>query len=1217
MSTLLSQSIPIFESGYPLRVDDLDNMFNYLDDNERHTRICLIGAGIFYGLEVEVVGTTITIKSGAGVTSQGFLYCEKAPKSFTKYRELGKYSSAYLTNTNNLMEGDVATLLTKSLIKPSPTGSFDFDDVLELAVNGDKDLSIAKLEGRVVVIVFERKSDKRNGCTTCNKGTNGQVNIRFLLVKTSDWNDSRFSKCDLPTLSKPNLVMQFPYLQRFGLIDTCANRFSYATSDLLNGQYQSVVNSAIDRLLPHLNAIVDDFATVFKRNATDDKAVVTTGTTLIKGVLRSKQDIYDYTKHLIQAYNEFVEKPFLQIISELPNENCFPKYLSLAGLKKDSETIIADSDKVRLPFYRPPFSGTGTGFEEAKFLYERLIGMLKTKNLIWGLTQSEQLDRSAIKITPSHIAMTPLSNRAIPYYFDGKIMRSTWHFNLSKTNRTQSIAAYDRAAVAPSASVPPFDEPFLYQNAFDNADFYRIEGHIGSNLGTVWNRLVGKERTQPLALRTCLNLPFSVEIVELSTLVAGAKTIFTRLEEFAKTHTGLEHQGGVMRGGTLILVAEGRTQSFTKNTESLERDLTDDQENALALYSVVADFCLPYWVTEKPRQFALAYFTIENIKEDKESKQVDFINRSPTHQIFEWFVDDVSFGQSIDLLQHIFRFEEKDKTSTERTFVVTLVARLDTEDKLPDMASRGVTIKRVNLQVPVADFELASRALLFASQSRTQIGEIVTFENRSNNADTYEWSVVDNPNITPTLSGDKASFNLPFSPTPYKVRLVAINSNNNISDTAEQDVWVSIDKPIAIFTATKSASSNINQKTGFRDIETFSFVNTSSLVTAKSFEWRIDDVLVPISQYSEGKDLLNFPVAFGDNKILQREFTVTLIAFSKVGQQGAQDTARQIINISRGIKADFVPIRSDLPILNDKIEVPSHQSTASVTFKNLSENGFRYQWTVFVDGKLVQDPTGVGRIDTPNWAQPYIFGFTIRANDLNATIYVIQLIAFDSSGAVKDIIEKKLTIFTRPQVLSPNVISGTEAMVLTHDLSNENVETPTVDGLTASRNMEARRGDFRNKIEEEGNASPPLSKMSTFQNVVSFMAEIDTAVADFDRVSSLEKGFDKLDDFDKTFKTNALQLVQNIKKKGSVPDEAYRNVLRNLLFFYLDKLVHLLPDKLTATTERTVADVLAKVKAEQSFGTETLDDLRKAWKVADITTIQNVPVAEQLNGLFV
>ena len=127
---------------------------------------------------------------------------------------------------------------------------------------------------------------------------------------------------------------------------------------------------------------------------------------------------------------------------------------------------------------------------------------------------------------------------------------------------------------------------------------------------------------------------------------------------------------------------------------------------------------------------------------------------------------------------------------------------------------------------------------------------------------------------------------------------------------------------------------------------------------------------------------------------------------------------------------------------------------------------------------------------------------------------------------------------------------------------------------------------------------------------------LDKAVADYDRVSSLEKSFDDLENFDKTFRVNAFQLVQNIKRTGGVPDDAYRNVLRNYLFFYLDKLVHLLPEQLTPTTEQTVRDVLTKIKEEQSFLTETIDDLRQAWHVADITMMQNVPVVQQLNGLF-
>lgn len=1221
MSTLLSQSIPIFESGYPLRVDDLDNMFNYLDDNERHSRICLIGAGIFYGLDVSVeAGPTLKIAAGAGVTSQGYLYCDKEPKSFTKYKLLDKYSSAYLTNTNNWMEGDVTPLLSKSLIKPKAPTPFDLTGVLELVENDGKALLRNDLVDRVVVIVFERTSEKRNGCTTCNKGTNGNVTLRYLLVKKEEWN--RVSKCDLLPIESNPITLQFPYLERFSLRGVCAQNFSFASSALLNGRYQTVVASAIDRLFSSLNMIVDSFALVFNRKIDDDKKNVKNGTDWVKTNPISKQYSYDYTKHLIQAYTEFAENLFVQSTALLPPEMCFPKYLTLARLDVPavSSTIellpIEVHTDVRLPFYRPPFANTSVVFDEAKFLYERLMTLLDAANLLFDRRSTHENDPTDIKITPSSSLLKPLSNRAIPYYFNGGKLRSSWHFSLAKTNRTKSISAYDRESGA------PFDEPFLYQNSFDNADFYRIEGHIHKNLGMVWNRLVGDVRNQSVGLRTCLNLPFSVEIVELLSNTEGAKPIFTSLESFAEKHTGLEHQGGVMRGGTLILVVE----RISANITGIERDLTDVQKRELSHYKVVADFCLPYWVVEKPRKLPAAIFkelsrTPFNL--ETRSTQIVFQNLSVNNDSIEWYINDVLITTGIDgtgNLTHSFGFD--DDKQAERTFVVTLIAKSNDDDLPLDMSTQGVFISQTVFEKPLADFELVSRVPLKGTQTTLQTGEIITFENRSDHADTFVWSVVGETTLVPTVTGDKASFNLPFRVLPYRIRLRATNAASLLFDEAEQDVFVTAEKvepPVADFEMTKRKPF-LKGETQIG--ETITFENRSD--HADKFTWSVKPE-VKFQTKVNDKDKLIADFLYNS----EQDYIVQLVVENNAVSLALTNTATLQVSVMKAIDKVDLPVADFAELDRRYTFVGRELSGVVIEYENRSDHADVFSWEIWVlssgqEKELIEAKSRLNSNKT-NFTVP----FTLV--EMSEQTYKIKLIANPQqpeNDQTNFAVAEQLIIFNNAiafgaspvDVITPveGETNPSDAIVDEMNLRSlvATTDIPTVDGLTASRNLEARRRDFYQKVQDEGAVNDPLSKLTSYQNVLSFMTDFDKAVAAFDRSGALHKGFDKLDSFDKAFKTNALQMVQNIKKEGSMPDAVYRNVLRNLLFFYLDKLVHLLPDKLTATTKQTIADVLAKIKEEQSFGTESLDDLRKAWQVADITTIQNVPVTEQLNSLF-
>src|SRR5438045_1812107 len=66
---------PRFVPDQVLTSDNLDDLFTYLDDQDRITRTNLIGVGIICGLGVETPpnGTSIKITKGTGITSEGYL----------------------------------------------------------------------------------------------------------------------------------------------------------------------------------------------------------------------------------------------------------------------------------------------------------------------------------------------------------------------------------------------------------------------------------------------------------------------------------------------------------------------------------------------------------------------------------------------------------------------------------------------------------------------------------------------------------------------------------------------------------------------------------------------------------------------------------------------------------------------------------------------------------------------------------------------------------------------------------------------------------------------------------------------------------------------------------------------------------------------------------------------------------------------------------------
>jgi hypothetical protein len=66
-------SYPVFVADQVLSADHLNEIVNYLDEQDRLTRNKLIGIGIVCGLELKVDASQIIITKGCGVTSAGYL----------------------------------------------------------------------------------------------------------------------------------------------------------------------------------------------------------------------------------------------------------------------------------------------------------------------------------------------------------------------------------------------------------------------------------------------------------------------------------------------------------------------------------------------------------------------------------------------------------------------------------------------------------------------------------------------------------------------------------------------------------------------------------------------------------------------------------------------------------------------------------------------------------------------------------------------------------------------------------------------------------------------------------------------------------------------------------------------------------------------------------------------------------------------------------------
>ena len=75
---------PVFEGSQVLTSEQLNDLFSYLDQQNRFTRSKLIGIGIVCGLQITTTSNSVVLSKGLGITSDGFLI--KMPDCTMKYR---------------------------------------------------------------------------------------------------------------------------------------------------------------------------------------------------------------------------------------------------------------------------------------------------------------------------------------------------------------------------------------------------------------------------------------------------------------------------------------------------------------------------------------------------------------------------------------------------------------------------------------------------------------------------------------------------------------------------------------------------------------------------------------------------------------------------------------------------------------------------------------------------------------------------------------------------------------------------------------------------------------------------------------------------------------------------------------------------------------------------------------------------------------------------
>ena len=532
----LTNSYPVFEGNQVLTSSQLNQMVTYLDEQNRLTRVKLIGSGAVCGLELKLDTTTtpplLNISKGLGVSSEGYLMSlgdcvinryrpYQLPSSFpyppfvnpdTKLQDVSLYE--LISIDTDIEDGTTANFLNE------PSGFLDDKVVLLFMETVDSDL----------------KSCLGRSCD--DRGMNRTFTLRALLVNKTDLELKIIPRTCTPngTLNAkyelPKFIIRNPRFEPNTVQSTNYNEFSknYVNQILGNGfisDFSPSNNTLYQSLFNALRQTYTDFAGIL--------APVYNGNNPFAGLPNSTwtnflnqqssgprylgiQYFYDFIKELILAYNEFYDAAFGLMSECCPDMNCFPKHLLLGEVIGGSTCVPS---KYRNYFTPSPAVVENTdALERLIMLHKRMVLMTQKFNLsIINNPSTTPVPPNtlgqALLITPSNEKRGPLGERAIPYYYrineESSLgtLNENWSYRFIKeclSRHGLKPLAYGNQDVVQVRDQGPVVTPLFYDT--DQYNFLRIEGAIRQDYIAVEQQLE--------TFKTQFNLPFNFVTVRLS-----------------------------------------------------------------------------------------------------------------------------------------------------------------------------------------------------------------------------------------------------------------------------------------------------------------------------------------------------------------------------------------------------------------------------------------------------------------------------------------------------------------------------------------------------------------------------------------------------------------------------------------------------------------------------------------------------------------------------
>jgi hypothetical protein len=505
----VQDSYPVFEANQILSNLHLNQLFDYLSEQERLTRANLIGIGIVCGLDLrpDLAGATVHLARGCGITSSGYLIVEPDEVALVAYRQ---YTLP--------LEPDYAPFRAPA----APHAQYP---MWEMFPAGEPDttplgMPAGFMNDKAAVLFLELKQEGLRNCSPndCNdRGSKVTGSARRLLIGNTDLAaiiaasaalGGGLSVTDLEAAMSDRLNLPDLRLPRVDVPNTgpasseqvLAAFHAVFRGSALAAHTGAALSAAYQSFKPLLQEHypADPFAGFGARFGFLDSAPQTAAQVLFL------QYYLDFFDDLILAYDEFRWKGAELLCMCCPPEQLFPRHLMLG--------VLAPASVSTPGLYRQGFVPACAGealTAELLQLFQRLASMVDSFTDAPALPKPAPNSRTdpQLRITPSATGARRLADMALPYYYrltGAAPLFQSWSPERSRRHRANQNLGYRSDEYTPPA--PAFVREAL---RYDLApyDFLRIEGHLGKNYQSVLRTL--------LALKTQYRLP--IEIVAMRT----------------------------------------------------------------------------------------------------------------------------------------------------------------------------------------------------------------------------------------------------------------------------------------------------------------------------------------------------------------------------------------------------------------------------------------------------------------------------------------------------------------------------------------------------------------------------------------------------------------------------------------------------------------------------------------------------------------------------